>query len=82
MKQFIIQQSIDLNLSYVVEANDIDEAMEKYRNEPLNQDKILGIDVLDWDKAWDAEEYTGNPNELTPMSTQTRVKWIEAGVLW
>jgi hypothetical protein len=82
MKQFIIQQTVDINIQYIVEANDVDEAMEKYSNEPFDRNKILWIDVLDWDKAWDAVEYTGEVQELTPMPATDLAKWIEAGVLW
>jgi hypothetical protein len=81
MKQFIIQQTVDINIQYIVEANDVDEAMEKYSNEPFDRNKILWIDVLDWDKAWDAVEYTGEVQELMPMPATDLAKWIEAGVL-
>lgn len=80
MKQFIIQQSIDINLQYIVEANDADEAMEKYSNEPFDRNKILWVEVLDWDKAWDAVEIN-EVEKLTPMPATDLAKWIEAGVL-
>ena len=81
MKQFIILQTVDINIQYIVEANDVEEAMEKYSNEPFDRNKILWIDVLDWDKAWDAVEYTGEVEKLTTMPATELTKWIEAGVL-
>jgi hypothetical protein len=54
--------------------------MEKYSNEPFDRNKILWVEVLDWDKAWDVVEIN-EVEKLTPMPATDLAKWIEAGVL-
>lgn len=78
MKKFIIHQTVDLELNWVIDAETIEDALEKaYGN--FDSTKVLNIDVLDWDRPWDASEAL--PDPLRMMSDATVAKWREVGVL-
>lgn len=55
MKQFNIRQTVEIDLQWVVEANDREEALEKAWGN-FDSTKIIDLVVLDWEKPWDAEE--------------------------
>ena len=55
MKQFIVQQSIEIAMSYVIEAETLEEARD-LGNETYDRSKVIDIQVLDWDHPWDVEE--------------------------
>lgn len=78
MPKFIIHQTVDLELNWVIDAESVEDALEKaYGN--FDSTKVLSIDVLDWDRPWDASEAL--PDSLRMMSDATVAKWREVGVL-
>lgn len=71
MKQFIVQQTIEIAMSYVVEAETLEDAVEM-GNEGYDRSKVIDIQVLDWDYPWDVSE-TEAP--VTPVSEDTLKYW-------
>jgi len=70
MSKFIVRQSIDIDISYVIEAETLEDALT-YGN--FDESKIISIDHLSWDKPYDAEVLEDNavlrfltPVELAP----------------
>ena len=78
MKQFIIRQSVDLDLQWLIEAESVEDALAKAWGN-FDSAKVVDICPLDWDKPWDAEEVEGSmPHTL---SAEQLRKWQEVGVL-
>ena len=71
MKQFIVQQTIEIAMSYVVEAETLEDAVEM-GNEGYDRSKVIDIQVLDWDYPWDVSE-TEAP--VKPYSEETLKYW-------
>lgn len=78
MPKFIIHQTVDLELNWVIDAESVEDALEKAWGN-FDSTKVLNIDVLDWDRPWDASEAL--PDSLRMMSDATVAKWREVGVL-
>lgn len=78
MKQFIIRQTIDLDLQWMVEAESVEDALAKAWGN-FNSANVVDICPLDWDKPWDAEEVEGKAPST--LSEQELRKWKELGVL-
>lgn len=79
MTKFIIHQTIDLELNWVIDAESVEDALEKaYGN--FDATKVLSMDVLSWDRPWDATEALPE-EDLKFMSKDTFSKWMEVGVL-
>jgi hypothetical protein len=78
MPKFIIHQTVDLELNWVIDAESVEDALEKAWGN-FDSTKVLSIDVLDWDRPWDASEAL--PDSLRMMSDATVAKWREVGVL-
>jgi len=55
MKQFIVHQTIEIAMCYLIEAETLLEAQEM-DNEAYDRSKIIDIQVLDWDHPWMHEE--------------------------
>lgn len=71
MKQFIVQQSIEVAMSYVIEAETLKDALEM-GNEGYDRSKVIDIQVSDWDYPWDVSE----AEELVkPVSEETLKYW-------
>jgi len=77
MKQFIIRQTVDLDLQWLIEAESMEDAIENWGN--FDSTKVVGIYPLDWDKPWDVEEVEGKAPSF--LSAQELRKWQEVGVL-
>lgn len=71
MKQFIVQQSIEVAMSYVIEAETLEDAVEM-GNEGYARSKVIDIQVLDWDYPWDVSEAEA---PVKPISEDTLKYW-------
>ena len=71
MKQFIVQQSIEVAMSYVVEAATLEEARD-LGNEGYDRSKVIDIQVLDWDYPWDVSEAE---TPVKPVPEETLQYW-------
>lgn len=77
MKKFIIRQTIEVEIHWLIDAEDKDSALEKAWDN-FDSSKVTDIYPLSWDKPWDAEEVDGDvrlakPEELEP--------WKAVGIL-
>ncbi len=77
MKKFIIRQTIDLDLQWVIEAEDVQDALEKAWGN-FDSTKVIDIQPLDWDHPWDAEEMSGDVTYFTDEELQ---QWKDLGIL-
>lgn len=77
MPRFIVSQSVDIDISYVVEAETLEDALT-YGN--FDESKVVSIDHLSWDKPYDAEalEDSKTLRFLTPVELQP---YRRAGIL-
>lgn len=71
MKQFIVHQTIEVAMCYVIEAETLEEARD-LGNESYDRSKVIDIQVLDWDYPWDVEEAEA---PVTPVSEDTLKYW-------
>lgn len=78
MKQFIIRQTVDIDLQWLIEAEDVKDALEKAWGN-FDSAKVVDICPLDWDKPWDAEEVEGEAPSV--LSAKELHKWQEVGLL-
>jgi len=77
MKQFIIRQTVDIDLQWLLEAESVQDALEKaWGNFDIT--KVVDICPLDWDKPWDAEEVEGSTPKT--LSAEQLEKWQSVGV--
>ena len=72
MKQFIVQQTIEIAMSYVIEAETLEDAIQMGRDESYDRSKVIDIQVLDWDYPWDVSEAE---EPVTPVSEDTLKYW-------
>lgn len=78
MKQFIIRQTVDIDLQWLIEAESVQDALDKAWGN-FDSAKVVDICPLDWDKPWDAEEVEGKAPSF--ISAEHLRKWQEVGVL-
>ena len=78
MKKFIVMQSIDVSMCYLLEAEDLAQAEEMMKDREYDRTKIVGIDVLNWDKPWDVMECTND--SITTMSEEELKQWEILGI--
>jgi hypothetical protein len=78
MKQFIVQQSIDVAMCYVVEAESLEEAEDMSRDGFYHRSKIIDISVLNWDRPWEVME--AGEDVLQPMSEEELKQWEILGI--
>ena len=71
MKQFIVHQTIEVAMCYVIEAETLEEALD-LGNESYDRSKVIDIQVLDWDHPWDVEEAEA---PVKPVSDETLMYW-------
>ena len=71
MKQFIVQQTIEVAMSYVIEAETLEDAVEM-GNEGYARSKVLDVQVLDWEHPWDVSEAE---EPCKPISEETLKYW-------
>lgn len=76
MARYIIRQSVDIEIQWVFDTDSDDPLRECMGNFDTN--KIVEIQVLDWDGAWDCEEFDG---DITFRTADELRKWREVGVL-
>jgi hypothetical protein len=77
MKKFLVSQSVDIDISYVVEAETLEDALT-YGN--FDVTKVVSVDHLDWDKPYDAEEIADG-TVLPFLSRQALLVYMNAGIL-
>ena len=78
MKKFIIRQTIDIDLQWLIEAESYGHALIKAWGN-FDSSKVVDICPLDWDKPWDAEEVEGSTPRT--LSAEELRKWQEVGIL-
>lgn len=71
MKQFVVHQTIEIAMSYVVEAETLEDAQEM-GNEAYDRSKVIDIQVLDWDYPWMVDEAE---EPVKPVSEDTLKYW-------
>ena len=71
MKQFIVHQTIEVAMCYVIEAETLEEAQD-LGNESYDRSKVIDIQVLDWDHPWDVEEAEA---PVKPVPEETLQYW-------
>ena len=71
MKQFIVQQTIEVAMSYLIEAETLEDAVEM-GNEGYDRSKVLDVQVLDWEHPWDVSEAE---EPCKPVSDDTLMYW-------
>lgn len=77
MPKFIIRQSVDIDLQWVVEAEDREDALEKAWGN-FDASKVIDIQPLNWDHPWDAEEIEGDVQTFTDKELEP---WKALGIL-
>ena len=77
MPKFLVSQSVDIDISYVVEAETLEDALT-YGN--FDATKVVSVDHLDWDKPYDAEEIADG-TVLPFLSQQALLVYMNAGIL-
>lgn len=77
MPKFLVSQSVDIDISFIVEAETLEDALQYNK---LDRSKIVDVDHLCWDAPYDAQVLDDNAvfNFLTP--TQLEV-YMRAGIL-
>jgi len=78
MKQFIVQQSIDVAMCYVIEAESLEQAEEMMFDGCYERSKIIDISVLNWDNPWEVME--AGTDVLRPLSEEELNKWNILGL--
>ena len=78
MKKFIVRQTVEIDLQWVVEAEDRDDAREKAWDGKFDHSKVVDIQTLPWDRPWDIEDCDEEPRYL---SEDAIAKWREINVL-
>jgi hypothetical protein len=78
MKQFIVQQSIDVAMCYVIEAESLEQAEEMMFDGCYERSKIIDISVLNWDNPWEVME--AGADALRPLSEEELNKWDILGL--
>jgi len=78
MKQYIVQQSIDVAIAYVIEAENLEDAENMASGGSCyDRTKIIDISVLDWDRPWEVMEVE---EKATPLSEEYLTKWEVIGI--
>ena len=77
MKKYLVQQSIDVAVTYFVEAQSVEEAQEVIDLGGYDRSRIVDIQVLDWDKPWDISEAD---YPVTPLSKDELTKYDILGI--
>lgn len=61
MKKYMVQVTESINHCYLIEADDPDDALEKYYG--LSDDDLTALDLdggSEWEKPWDVAEVEGD----------------------
>lgn len=75
MARYLISQSVDIVIQWVLDTDSDDPVGEAHGQ--LDTDKIISIEVLDWDRPWQ-QEFDG---DITFRTADELRKWREVGVL-
>jgi|APGre2960657505_1045072.scaffolds.fasta_scaffold122966_3 hypothetical protein len=81
MPKFIISQTIDLDLQWVIEAEDVEDAMQKATGRSCDKTKIINVDHLTWDQPYDACPIPEDYNKFTYLNDEQLLVYINAGIL-
>lgn len=76
MKTYLIQQSVDVNICYQIEANSLEEANEKVYRGEYTREHIVDI-CENWDTPWDVSE---SEPWIEPMTKEEIQKWSILGL--
>lgn len=79
MKQFIIRQSIDVDVCYVINAENQEQAEEMANDRLYDRSQITDITVLTWDKPWEVTEAEGD-FKIKTMSEEALEQWKILGI--
>ena len=71
MKQFIVHQTVEIAVCYVIEAETLEEARD-LGNECYDRSRVIDVQVLDWDYPWDVSEAEA---PVKPVSDETLMHW-------
>jgi|APGre2960657468_1045069.scaffolds.fasta_scaffold14115_7 hypothetical protein len=77
MPKFLVSQSVDIDISYVVEAETLEDALT-YGN--FDVTKVVSVDHLNWDKPYDAEALADG-TVLPFLTHQQLLVYMNAGIL-
>ena len=81
MPKFIISQTIDLDLQWIIEAEDVEDAMQKATGRSCDKTKIINVDHLTWDQPYDACPTLEGDKEFTYLNDEQLLVYINAGIL-
>ncbi len=81
MPKFIISQTIDLDLQWIIEAEDVEDAMQKATGRSCDKTKIINVDHLTWDQPYDACPIPEDYNKFTYLNDEQLLVYINAGIL-
>ena len=81
MPKFIISQTIDLDIQCVIEAEDVEDAMQKATGTGYDKTKIVNIDHLTWDQPYDACPVLEGDKEFTYLNDEQLLVYSNAGIL-
>jgi len=70
MKTYLVQQSVDVAITYQVTANSLEEAQALADSGDHIYEDIIDIQVLPWDKPWEVEEV----EHWTAVMTEDQLK--------
>lgn len=77
MPKYIVSQSVDIDVSYVVEAENLEQALDYGK---FDLAKVVSVDQLSWDKPYDAELV--EDSSVFRFLTQTELlPYMNAGIL-
>lgn len=76
MARYIIRQSVDIEIQWVFDTDSDDPLADSHGQ--LNPEKVISVEVLDWDRPWDCEEFDA---DITFRTVDELRKWREVGVL-
>jgi hypothetical protein len=79
MKQFVIRQSIDVDVCYVIMAENQEQAEDMANDRLYDRSQIADITVLTWDKPWEVTEAEGD-FEIKTMSEEALQQWNILGI--
>lgn len=80
MQKYMVMQTVEINLSYIYEGADdltTDEVLQKFRDEGgYRTCPIVDIEVLDWERPWDAFKVTDAHKPLTVDEIRSALEMI------
>lgn len=75
-KTFAVQQTISVNVTYLVDAEDEFQATDC----PFDPSRVIDIEPLDWDRPWDAEEADDEQKDTVFLTAAQLEPWACIGI--